>query len=245
MRWPCWPCWSAPRVGRHALARVGHRLQALGQRVHDDVRERLRVVVAGLAPERLAARSPESHRTSLRNGTLRFAGDRRRRARRVAPAAARPSRGFSAPRRVDVAAVAVARVRLEVQLLEVAVRRVSVAAVVRERVVDHVVAPLVVQATALAEDRRVLACRRCTAGRCRDTATRITPHALLLTKRLFMIVSLRPPDTDMPVPTGPAAAEPAAGALESLLSWTKLWMNTQQVGAPATGGETPGGQAPF
>jgi hypothetical protein len=46
------------------------------------------------------------------------------------------------------------------------------------------------------------------------------PHALLLTKRLPMIVSKRPPDTDMPVPTGPAAAEPAAGTLGLLLSCT-------------------------
>ena len=73
----------------------------------------------------------------------------------------------------------------------------------------------------------------------------ITPQAPLLTNRLFISVSLRPPETDTPVPTGPSAADPRAGTLGLLLSWTKLWMNTQQVGAPATGGLTPAGQAPF
>src|ERR1022692_2098149 len=71
------------------------------------------------------------------------------------------------------------------------------------------------------------------------------PQALLLAKRLSMIVSLRAPETDIPVPTGPAAADPAAGTLGLLLSCTLLWMNTQQEGAPATGDLTPAGQAPF
>ena len=35
-----------------------------------------------------------------------------------------------------------------------------------------------------------------------------------------MIVSNRPPEIVIPVPTGPAAAAPAAGTLGSLLSWT-------------------------
>ena len=62
---------------------------------------------------------------------------------------------------------------------------------------------------------------------------------------LSITVSLRPPEIDIPVPTGPAAAEPAAGTLGLLLSWTSLCMNTQQECAPVTGAETPGGQAPF
>ncbi|MGZ6651555.1 MAG: hypothetical protein ACXVHB_29435 [Solirubrobacteraceae bacterium] len=73
---------------------------------------------------------------------------------------------------------------------------------------------------------------------------KITPQAPLLTKRLSISVSLRPPETETPVPTGPSAAVPAPGTL-GLLSWTKLFVNTQHVGAPATGGLTPGGQAPF
>ncbi len=50
--------------------------------------------------------------------------------------------------------------------------------------------------------------------------TRIVPQASLCTNRLSMIVSLRAPDSDIPVPTGPAAAEPAEGTLALLLSWT-------------------------
>src|SRR5580704_15297456 len=49
----------------------------------------------------------------------------------------------------------------------------------------------------------------------------------------------------MPVPTGPAAAEPADGAFGLLLWSNRLWVSTQQDGAPATGGLTPAGQAPF
>src|SRR5579884_310421 len=58
--------------------------------------------------------------------------------------------------------------------------------------------------------------------------TRMLPHALLRTNRLSITVSLRPPEIDMPVPTGPAAAKPAPGTLGLLLSCTKLCMNTQQ-----------------
>src|ERR1035437_3361841 len=53
------------------------------------------------------------------------------------------------------------------------------------------------------------------------------PQAPLLEKLLSITVSLRPPDTVMPVPTGPRLALPALGALGLLLSWTLLWRNTQ------------------
>ena len=47
------------------------------------------------------------------------------------------------------------------------------------------------------------------------------------------------------MPTGPAAAEPAAGTFGLLLSSNRLWVSTQHEGAPATGGCTPAGHAPF
>ena len=46
------------------------------------------------------------------------------------------------------------------------------------------------------------------------------PQAPLLEKVLSMTVSLRPPDSVMPVPVGPAAALPASGTLGLLLSCT-------------------------
>src|SRR5579859_2369583 len=70
------------------------------------------------------------------------------------------------------------------------------------------------------------------------------PHASLFSNVLSMIVSLRPPETDMPVPTGPSAERPWAGTFGLLLSCTKLWVNTQQLGAPETGGLTPAGHEP-
>ena len=54
-----------------------------------------------------------------------------------------------------------------------------------------------------------------------------TPQALLFANRLCMIVSLRAPDSDIPVPTRPAAAAPRLGTSGLLLSCTKLFMNTQ------------------
>src|SRR6476661_1132687 len=53
-------------------------------------------------------------------------------------------------------------------------------------------------------------------------------HEPLCTKRLCSTVSKRPPAIDMPVPTGPALADPRPGTLGLLLSWTLLSMNTQQ-----------------
>src|SRR4051794_37592385 len=55
------------------------------------------------------------------------------------------------------------------------------------------------------------------------------PQAPLFSKRLFITVSNRPPAIDMPVPTGPALAAPRPGTFALLLSWTKLFMNTQQL----------------
>ena len=62
---------------------------------------------------------------------------------------------------------------------------------------------------------------------------------------LSMTVSLRPPETVMPVPMGPAAASPASGVLPLLLSCTLLWMNTQHEWVWVMGLVPPFGQAPF
>src|SRR2546430_13053401 len=61
-----------------------------------------------------------------------------------------------------------------------------------------------------------------------SSGTRIPPDGFCFKNWLFMSVSWRPPETSMPVPTGPAAAAPALGTLGLLLSCTKLFMNTQQ-----------------
>src|SRR6516165_4922060 len=60
------------------------------------------------------------------------------------------------------------------------------------------------------------------------------PHEPLLANKLFMTVSLRPPDSVIPVPTGPAPAKPAPlpGTFGLLLSCTKLFMKTQHDGVP-------------
>ena len=81
----------------------------------------------------------------------------------------------------------------------------------------HGVAPLVVQAQPGPETSVVPPVQ---GGPLSGNGTTIVPQAPLLTKRLFMTVSLRPPDSDIPVPTGPAAADPAEGTLGLLLSWT-------------------------
>ena len=49
----------------------------------------------------------------------------------------------------------------------------------------------------------------------------------------------------MPVPTGPAAAEPASGALGLLLSCTLLCMNTQHERVCVMGLTACPGQSPF
>ena len=50
--------------------------------------------------------------------------------------------------------------------------------------------------------------------------TKITPQALLWTNVLPMIVSLRAPDTDMPVPTGPGRGRAGRRHVGLLLSCT-------------------------
>src|ERR1019366_3487402 len=59
--------------------------------------------------------------------------------------------------------------------------------------------------------------------------TKKAPHAPLFANVLCSTVSLRPPDSVMPVPVGPMAALPAAGAwaLVSKPSW--LWSNCECV----------------
>ena len=74
--------------------------------------------------------------------------------------------------------------------------------------------------------------------------TNRVPHASLLVKVLSMTVSLVPPDTVMPVPTG-SPDSPAPGALGLLLSWTKLSMNTQHEWVWVMALIPPNGQAPF
>ena len=49
------------------------------------------------------------------------------------------------------------------------------------------------------------------------------PQAPLLENVLSMTVSLRPPDSVMPVPVGPWPAVPASGTFGLLLSWTLLF----------------------
>src|ERR1700728_2572176 len=75
--------------------------------------------------------------------------------------------------------------------------------------------------------------------------TKRTPQAPWFENVLSMTVSLRPPDTVMPVPIGPAAAEPAAGGSGLLLSWTSLWMNTQHEWVCVIGLMPLSGQSPF
>src|SRR5258707_14330838 len=70
------------------------------------------------------------------------------------------------------------------------------------------------------------------------------PQAPLLVKVLPVTVSLRPPDTDIPVPVGPLAATPMPGTLGLLLSRTWLCMNTQQEWVCVIGLMPPLGQAP-
>src|SRR5579875_115327 len=72
----------------------------------------------------------------------------------------------------------------------------------------------------------------------------MVPQAPLFSKRLSITVSSRAPDSDIPVPTGPAAAEPAEGTSGLLLSWTQLCMNTQQEWVWVIGLIPPLGQAP-
>src|SRR5579863_8808160 len=81
----------------------------------------------------------------------------------------------------------------------------------------------------------------------------MVPQASLFWKTLSRTVSFRTPDSEIPVPTGPAAADPKVGTLGLLLSWTLLWKKTQHVagwytclvsGSVSTGGFTPAGQEP-
>ena len=68
------------------------------------------------------------------------------------------------------------------------------------------------------------------------------PHALLFVTLLFTTVSKRPPAMTIPVPTGPAAADPASGTFGSLLSCTKLLRHTSQDDVPV--GPFPDGHEP-
>src|SRR3954452_77363 len=68
------------------------------------------------------------------------------------------------------------------------------------------------------------------------------PHALLCVTRLWTSVSNRPPAMTMPVPTGPAAADPASGTLGSLLSCTKLLRQISHEDVPV--GPLPDGHEP-
>src|SRR3954468_17172740 len=70
------------------------------------------------------------------------------------------------------------------------------------------------------------------------------PQAPLFSKRLPTIVLSRAPETDIPVPTGPAAAVPAPGTFGLLLSCTKLCVNTQHECVCVIGLVAPFGQAP-
>src|SRR5436305_9493936 len=57
---------------------------------------------------------------------------------------------------------------------------------------------------------------------------RIRPQARLFLNVLFMTVSKRPPEIDIPVPSGAEPDAPTCGTFASLLSWMLLFMNTQQ-----------------
>src|ERR1051326_488633 len=69
------------------------------------------------------------------------------------------------------------------------------------------------------------------------------PHEPWFSPRLSMIVSFRPPASTIPVPTGPNAAEPAAGTSGLLLSWMKFPRNRVQECEPV-GPTPPPGQTP-
>src|SRR6202522_3079082 len=70
------------------------------------------------------------------------------------------------------------------------------------------------------------------------------PQAPLSVILLSMTVSKGPPEMVIPVPTGPAAALPAEGALGLLLATKTLWMTTQQERVPVIGLFLPCGQRP-
>ncbi len=57
--------------------------------------------------------------------------------------------------------------------------------------------------------------------------TKRLPQAPFVAKVLSITVSLWPPETVNPVPTGPAAADPAAGTSPVLLFSETLWKKTQ------------------
>ena len=105
---------------------------------------------------------------------------------------------------------------LERVLRDVAVARVPEGPVATELVVVDRRPPLLEQA----RRDRLFSVPPVHGGPLSVNGTRMMPHAPLLTKRLFITVSLRPPEIDMPVPTGPAAADPAAGTFGLLLSCT-------------------------
>src|SRR5664279_3272886 len=65
--------------------------------------------------------------------------------------------------------------------------------------------------------------------------TSVTAQAPLLAKRLFAMVSLRPPATTTPAPTSP---RPLPGTLRLLLSWIQLPVMTMHE-------PWPDGHAPF
>src|SRR5947208_4256991 len=69
------------------------------------------------------------------------------------------------------------------------------------------------------------------------------PQALLCVTRLCTSVSNRPPAMTMPVPTGPAAADPASGTLGSLLSCTQLLRQISHEDVPV--GPLPYGHEPY
>src|SRR3954469_4255206 len=70
------------------------------------------------------------------------------------------------------------------------------------------------------------------------------PHAPLFSKRLPTTVLSRPPEIDIPVPTGPAAAAPTPGTFGLLLSCTKLCVNTQHEWVWVVELVPPAGHAP-
>jgi len=67
----------------------------------------------------------------------------------------------------------------------------------------------------------------------------------LFAKWFSITVSLRAPETVIPVPTGPAAALPVVGTFGLLLSCTSLCRNTQQECVCVIGLTPLCGQAPF
>ena len=133
---------------------------------------------------------------------------------------------------------------LEVELVELPVGRVAVSTVGGEAVVDQVHAPFVVQTAALSEQRRIegaAGARRTAVGEGDDDhAPRVVAHETVVHDRVVATAGDRHPGSDRA-----RAGRAREGHVRVVVVVHVVLVKTQHVGAPATGGLTPAGQAPF